>query len=105
MGGRLTLVNSVLSALPLYYLSFFKLPCWVIKKIDVTRSKFFWSGSRNTSSTFGLLVNWDSVCLPKSEGGLGVLNLKLFNTSLWCKWLWKALTKESSSSKVVFFVH
>jgi len=40
IGGRVILINYVLSALPLYYLSFFKIPSWVIKKIDIIRSKF-----------------------------------------------------------------
>lgn len=34
LGGRLTLVNSVLSAIPTYWMSIFRLPCWVTKKID-----------------------------------------------------------------------
>ena len=42
IGGRLVLVNSVLSSLPLYYLSFFKLPCWVINKLMLSEASFFW---------------------------------------------------------------
>ncbi|XP_039138904.1 uncharacterized protein LOC120276247 [Dioscorea cayenensis subsp. rotundata] len=34
LGGRLTLVNSVLSSMPVYWMSVFKLPAWVIKEID-----------------------------------------------------------------------
>lgn len=34
LGGRLTLVNVVLSAIPSYYMSIFPLPAWVIKNID-----------------------------------------------------------------------
>lgn len=29
------------------------------------------------------------VCLPKDQGGLGVLNLKTMNVALLGKWLWK----------------
>lgn len=39
--GRLVLLNSVLSALPLYWMSFYKLPKWVIKKMIVLGKKFF----------------------------------------------------------------
>lgn len=45
LGGRLTLVNSVLSAIPTYWLSLFKIPCWVIKKINRIRRDFLWSGT------------------------------------------------------------
>jgi hypothetical protein len=33
-GGRIILINSVLASLPLYYFSFFKAPCCVLKNID-----------------------------------------------------------------------
>lgn len=34
IGGRITLINAVLTAMPLYFMSTFILPKWVIKKID-----------------------------------------------------------------------
>ncbi len=43
-GGRLVLVNSVLSNLALYYLSIFKAPKWAIRRIEVLRRAFFWKG-------------------------------------------------------------
>uniref|UniRef100_A0A151UE24 Uncharacterized protein n=1 Tax=Cajanus cajan TaxID=3821 RepID=A0A151UE24_CAJCA len=33
MMGRICLINSVLTSLPLFFLSFFKMPCLVVKKI------------------------------------------------------------------------
>ena len=40
-GGRLTLINSVLSSLPMYMMSFFEIPKGVRKKLDYFRSHFF----------------------------------------------------------------
>ena len=40
--GRLVLINSVLSNLSMYMLSFFKVPRGVLKKLDFYRSRFFW---------------------------------------------------------------
>jgi hypothetical protein len=34
------------------------------------------------------LANWNTVCSPKSQGGLGVLNLEIMNDVLMTKWLW-----------------
>jgi hypothetical protein len=34
------------------------------------------------------LVKWNFVCSPKSQGGLGVLNLEAMNDALMSKWLW-----------------
>jgi hypothetical protein len=37
IGGRLTLLNSILTAQPVYYMSVFLLPKWVIRKLDHIR--------------------------------------------------------------------
>jgi hypothetical protein len=42
VGGRLVLINSVLSSLPMFMLSFFEIPKCVLEKIDYFRSRFFW---------------------------------------------------------------
>lgn len=34
-------------------------------------------------------MKWDSVCLSKLSGGLGVRELQNFNFALLCKWLWR----------------
>jgi hypothetical protein len=41
VGGRLVLINSVLSSLPMFMLSFFEVPKGVLKKLDYYRSRFF----------------------------------------------------------------
>jgi hypothetical protein len=41
-GGRLVLINSVLSSLPMYMMSFFAIPKGVLKRLDYYRSRFFW---------------------------------------------------------------
>jgi hypothetical protein len=41
VGGRLVLLNSVLSSLPMFMFSFFELPKRVMKKLDYFRSRFF----------------------------------------------------------------
>lgn len=35
------------------------------------------------------MINWAQVCLPKIQGGMGVLDLELMNLSLLAKWRWK----------------
>ncbi|GJU38152.1 RNA-directed DNA polymerase, eukaryota, reverse transcriptase zinc-binding domain protein [Tanacetum coccineum] len=42
IGGRLTLVKSVLENLPIYFLSLFRAPASVIKKMKSIRMRFFW---------------------------------------------------------------
>jgi len=40
VGGRLVLINSVLSSLPMFMLSFFEIPKGVLKKMNYFRSRF-----------------------------------------------------------------
>ena len=42
VGGRLVSLNSVLSSLPMFMMSFFELPKGVLEKIDCFRSRFYW---------------------------------------------------------------
>lgn len=89
--GRLTLVNSSLNNVPLYMLSFYKLPKGVKRRLDFFRARLLWQedqGARKYHS-----VNWPIVCSPKDQGGLGVLDLEVMNLSLLGKWLWKLETE------------
>ncbi|PWA63568.1 RNA-directed DNA polymerase, eukaryota [Artemisia annua] len=47
IGGRLTLVKSVLGSLPLYFLSIFRAPVSVISHIEALRRSFFWGFKGN----------------------------------------------------------
>jgi hypothetical protein len=44
LGGRLVLINLVLTNMVLYMISFFLLPKGVLHKLDYYRSRFFWQG-------------------------------------------------------------
>lgn len=88
LGGCLTLLNSVLSSVPTFWMSVFKLPSWVIKEIDKIRRDFLWKGP-DLDSKGMRLVAWDRLCHPRSMGGWGILNLHSFNNALLAKWWWK----------------
>ena len=74
-GQRLTMVNSVLSALPTYYMCTLKLPKKVIQHIDRARRHWLWRKSNDPNSKIHSLAAWDLVCQPKKKGGLGIINL------------------------------
>lgn len=47
-GGRITLIQSVLSSVPIYYLSFFRLPKTTIRVLANIQRKFLWGGCEET---------------------------------------------------------
>ncbi|GAU38071.1 hypothetical protein TSUD_318650 [Trifolium subterraneum] len=88
-GGRLTLLKSVLTSLPVYALSFFKAPSGTISSIESLLVKFFWGGREDNRKISW--INWQTICLRKEYGGLGVRQLREFNTALLGKWCWRML--------------
>ena len=83
-GGRLVLVKSVLSALPLHYAQAFRIPKWVIKHIDQQRRNFLWKGN-DRCKPINCLVNWERTCALKQEGGLGIIDIADQNAALLVK--------------------
>ena len=43
-GGRITLIHSILSNLPIYYLSLFRMPQKVCSKLERIQRQFLWGG-------------------------------------------------------------
>ena len=85
-GGRLTLIQLVLSSLPIYYLSLFKAPISVITRLEKLIRDFFWEGGDLAGGDH--LVGWEEVCWAKKNGGLGIGNLEKRNKAFLMKWLW-----------------
>jgi hypothetical protein len=50
VGGKLVLINLVLSNLSIFMLSFFEVPREVLKKLDYYRSRFFWQSDEHKKS-------------------------------------------------------
>ncbi|KAJ1690987.1 hypothetical protein LUZ63_015142 [Rhynchospora breviuscula] len=94
-GGRLTLVKSVLTAMPIHYMQTILLPAWLIKHLEGMRRKFFWK-DKDKCLRGHCLVNWSKCCMLKKNRGLGIISLLLQNQALLTKWLWKISTDENS---------
>src|SRR6266542_4448000 len=91
VGGRLVLINSVLSSLPMFMLSFFEIPRVVLKRLDFYRSRFFWQSKKYKKKY--RLAKWSVVCTPKDQGGLGILN-DVHNGCLLSKWLFILINED-----------
>ena len=60
MASRITLINVVLTALPLFYLSFFRAPIAVINRLTAIQRHFLWGG--NLEGKKIAWVAWRQVC-------------------------------------------
>ena len=98
-GGRLTLIRSTLSSLPIYFLSLFRMPRIVCARLEKIQRDFLW-GQGNLGRK-PHLVNWKTVCLEKSRGGLGVRGLSVMNRALLCKWCWRFANERDSLWRMV----
>jgi hypothetical protein len=64
----------------------------VLKRLDFFRSRFFWQGDSEKKKY--RLTKWSVVCRPKDQGGLGIQDLEVKNTTLLGKWLFRLLTED-----------
>ena len=86
-GVRITLIKAALANLPIYFMSLFKFPVEVIKRIEKLQRDFLWHGHEKKKKFH--LIKWSQVCKSKEDGGLGIRTLKETNLALLGKWLWK----------------
>ena len=86
MAGIITLINAVLTALLLFYMSFFRAPLAVINKLTTIQRNFLWGGNQEGKKI--AWVAWSQVCAASERGGLGVKDIKAFNKALIIKWKW-----------------
>ncbi|GJY75974.1 hypothetical protein Tco_0481090 [Tanacetum coccineum] len=94
IGGRLTLVKSILGSLPLYYFSIFKAPQKIINILESIICRFFGGFKEDQSGI--CWVKWKSILLNSNMGGLGVGSLYAKNLGLLGKWKWRFLTEKNA---------
>lgn len=92
--ARLQLVISVLSSLHVYWLSIFILPESITLEIEKLLRGFLWCiGEMKKGKA---KVAWHDLCLPKSEGGLGIKSLSTWNVALMTTHLWSIIIHKES---------
>nr|GEY09445.1 RNA-directed DNA polymerase, eukaryota [Tanacetum cinerariifolium] len=94
IGGRLTLIKFVLSSLPLYYMSSFKVPKDVLSKMEYICRNFF-NGVENREKKMSLIC-WNKILVSKKNGSLCVSSFFAFNHAILFKWIWRFIDNGSS---------
>jgi hypothetical protein len=80
VGGRLVLINSVLTSMVLFMLSFFEVSRGVLEKIEYFLSRFFWQQDNHKKKY--RLAKWDVLYQPRDQGGMRIMNIDTQNKCL-----------------------
>ncbi|CAN1182979.1 Putative ribonuclease H protein At1g65750 [Linum perenne] len=84
--GRASLAQLVLNSVPSYVMQTTLLPAGTCEQIDRRVRDFIWGSSRGDRKIH--LLNWKSVCRPKSDGGLGIRSAREMNSAFLMKLCW-----------------
>lgn len=92
-GGKITLIKSVLNALPIHALSIIKPPKKLIQHLEKSMAAFLWNSKERHRKRW---VSWSQICRPLAEGGLGIRSLDQVMTALHAKRCWSVILGESA---------
>jgi len=94
--GRLQYIKSILSSIPIYYMSTVLFSKYFIEKINSIIRRFWWAGVQEENQTNHIAYrSWDDICKPIDKGGLGIRDLELVNLSLIIHSAWNIATNNN----------
>ncbi|CAN1775014.1 Putative ribonuclease H protein At1g65750 [Linum perenne] len=93
-GGQVVLIKSDLSSLLVYSMSLLKAPSSVISRLESIQNRFLWSGSIGPDKIHW--IKWDLVKSPIKARGIGIQDLRMLNSALLCKRMWRYATERNA---------
>jgi len=92
--GRVTLVKSVIEAVPIYPMMTTYIPKRCIDEMQRIQRSFVWGDTDTTRRHHA--ISWDIVTQPKCYGGLGLRKLDIMNKACIMKLCWGVFSVEKS---------
>ncbi|KAL3642607.1 hypothetical protein CASFOL_013422 [Castilleja foliolosa] len=93
--SRSVLIQAVAQAIPTYTMSTTLIPLGTCHKMDSAIKRFWWGQNEKGNCLF--LKCWDTLCAPKSIGGLGFKRMEDLNKSLFSKLVWTLCTNNNKA--------
>jgi hypothetical protein len=84
--GRLKVIKSVLTVVPIHQLLVYAPPKEVLKLIEKIQRGFLWA-ARKEANGGSCHVSWSRICRPIEHGGLGIRNMEKAGLALRMRWL------------------
>ena len=89
------LIKATCLAIPTYVMRSIALPKAVCFRINAKIRRFWW-GTKDDNSIPLCCRAWDSLCVPKSFGGLGLCRSINMNRTLLGSWCWSLISGNTS---------
>ncbi|KAA3488041.1 LINE-type retrotransposon LIb DNA [Gossypium australe] len=94
LAGRITLAQSVLLTIPSYFMQSLAIPKGVCDELEKIARQFIWGGTAGNPKI--ALLGWDSICQPRTCGGLGLRHLQDHNNSFLMKIGFNLVTRKDA---------
>jgi ribonuclease HI len=89
--GKDVMIKSVLQSIPTYTMSVYMVPDSIINDIEKMINSFWWGGGADNKGIRWLA--WDKLARPKTAGGLGFRNFRVFNMAMVAKQAWNFMAE------------
>jgi hypothetical protein len=88
-GAKEILIKAILQSISTYAMGVFKFPLGLIDDLQHIIRNFWWSDEENRRRMHWL--SWDKMTRPKSQGGMGFRDLRIFNQTLLARQAWRLI--------------
>jgi hypothetical protein len=88
------LVKAVLQSLPTYAMGIFRFPVGLVDDLSQVIRNFWWGDEHDRRRVHWM--SWEKMVRPKSQGGIGFRDLRVFNQALLARQAWRLIQKPDS---------